>query len=187
MAKRLGEWVRRRRFLVLVVAIIVAVGTLVAAVTVFWWKPHIGPVKGTTIPLVDGTETSGEVTGVVAVSPGDSREDEAGDGQFAIRLSQGQAEFQEVAFLPPVSGDPLSDEEIAQILARLPALTAEPEDQVDLNLPEDSPPPPRTGETIEEPFPPPEPPVLPEQVEAGPLEVLRFGPEGEIPLAPFCL
>ena len=45
-----------------------------------------------------------------------------------------------MAFLPPVSGDPLSDEEIEQILARLPVLTAEPEDQVDFLLPEDSPP-----------------------------------------------
>ena len=125
------------------------------------------------------------MTEVVAVSQGDGDVEESGNGQFAIRLSQGQAELQEVAFLPPASGDPLSDEEIEQILARLPALTAEPEDQVDLLLPEDSPPPPRTGETIEEPFPPPPAPVVPGEVETGPLEVLRFAPEGEIPLAPF--
>ena len=86
---------------------------------------------------------------------------ESGDRQLVIQLSQGQAELQEVAFLPVTSGEPLTDEEIEQILARLPALAAEPEDQVDFQLPEDSPPPPRTGETIEEPFPPPPAPVMP--------------------------
>ena len=83
------------------------------------------------------------------------------------------------------SGEPLSDEEIEQVLARLPALEAEPVDQVAFRLPEESLPPPRTGETIAEPFPPPPAPVVPEEVEAGPLDVLRFVPEGEIPLAPF--
>ena len=187
MANRLQEWTRQHRFLILIAAFLLMVGALAVAVAVvFWWSPRTDQVEGSTIPiLVDTSETGGEVVEVVAVSPGDGSVDESGDGQFVIRLSQGQAELQDVAFLPAASGDPLSDEEIEQILARLPALTAEPEDQVDFRLPEDSPPPPRTGETIEEPFPPPPVPFVPEQVEAGPLEVLRFAPEGEIPLAPF--
>ena len=186
MAKRLQEWISHRRFLVLIVAVLLVLGAAAVVVAVVFWKPQASQVKGNTIPLVVATSTTGgEVTEVVAVSPGDSDVDDSGDGQFVIRLSEGQAAFQEVAFLPPTTGDPLSDEEIEQILARLPALTAGPEDQVDLLLPEDSPPPPRTGETIEEPFPPPPVPFVPEQVEAGPLEVLRFAPEGEIPLAPF--
>ncbi len=45
-------------------------------------------------------------------------------------------------------------------------------------------PPPRTGETIEEIFPPPAT-IGPVQVDTGPLEVLRYSPEGEIPIAPF--
>ena len=186
MVKRLQEWVRRRRFLIVVVAVLLAVGVLVvAAAALFLWKPQSGQVEGNTIPLVDTPTTGGEVTEVVVVPSGDGGLDESSEAQFAIRLSQGQSQFQEVAFLPPASGEPITDEEIEQILARLPALTADPEDQVDLHLPEDSPPPPRTGETVEVPFPPPELPVVPEEVEAGPLEVLRFAPEGAIPLAPF--
>ena len=187
MAKRLQEWTRQHRFLILIAAFLLTVGALAVAVAiVFWWNPRTDQVKGTTVPiLVDTSTTGGGVVEVVAVSQGDGSVDESGDGQFVIRLSEGQAELQEVAFLPPASGEPLSDEEIEQILARLPVLTSEPEDQVDLRLPEDSPPPPRTGETIEEPFPPPPVPYVPAEVEAGPLEVLRFAPEGEIPLAPF--
>jgi hypothetical protein len=60
----------------------------------------------------------------------------------------------------------------------------EPADQVDFRLAQDPIPPPRTGEVVEETFPPAEasPPV---QVESGPLQVLRYAPEGEIPIAPF--
>jgi hypothetical protein len=84
-----------------------------------------------------------------------------------------------------LSGEPLTADEIEQILARLPDLTVETGDQVVFNIPEEPLPPPRTGETVEEPFPPPPAPITPDPVAAGPLEVLRFAPEGEIPLAPF--
>jgi hypothetical protein len=185
MAQRLKEWFSHRRFLILIIAVLLVIGVLgVAVASVFWWKPWADQAQGTTVPiLVDTPATGGEQAQVVAVSQVDGGVDESSDGKLVIQLSQGKAEYQEVAFLPPASGEPLSDEEIAQILARLPALPVEPEDRVDSQLPEDSPPPPRTGETIEEPFPPPEAPVVPEEVEAGPLEVLRYAPEGEIPLA----
>src|SRR5262249_6244854 len=45
-------------------------------------------------------------------------------------------------------------------------------------------PPPRTGKTISDSFPPPEAPPVPDKAEAGPLEVLRHAPEGDVPLAP---
>ncbi|MBU1662011.1 MAG: hypothetical protein KKD28_11140 [Chloroflexi bacterium] len=99
-------------------------------------------------------------------------------------MSEGQAQPQAVEPLPVATGEPLTDAEIERVLARLPALTAEPEDVVDFNLPGELLPPPRTGETIEETFPPPEV-IAPAEVEAGPLEVLRYSPEGEIPIAPF--
>jgi hypothetical protein len=86
--------------------------------------------------------------------------------------------------VPLATGEPLSDEEIENILARLPVLTGEPEDSVDFKLPDESLPPPRTGETIDESFPPPEI-IRHEPVSTGPLEVLRYAPEGEIPIAPF--
>ncbi|MFN2245015.1 MAG: Ig-like domain-containing protein, partial [Anaerolineae bacterium] len=187
MASGFQQWVRQHRVLLLILAGLLSVGILaVALVAVFGPRPPAGQAEGTTVPVLVDTPTAGTSrTEVVTVSQEGGAVADSGDGQLVIQLSEGKAQLQEVAFLPPASGEPLTDEEIAQILARLPDLVAEPEDQVEFQLPEDSPPPPRTGETIDEPFPPPEAPVVPEQVEAGPLEVLRYGPEGEIPLAPF--
>ncbi len=187
MAKRLKEWTHQHRPLILVASVLLTIGVLAAAVAaVFWWNARSDGVEEGTNPILVDTPVVGEQGTEDAVSlRGDVGWEESGDERLVIHLSQGQAELQDVAFLPSAAGEPLSDEEMEQILARLPALAVEPEDQVDFRLPEDSPPPPRTGETIEEQFPPPPAPVIPEEVEAGPLEVLRFAPEGEIPLAPF--
>ena len=46
-------------------------------------------------------------------------------------------------------------------------------------------PPPRPGETIQQAFPPPQEIIQPASSETGLLEVLRFSPEGEVPIAPF--
>ncbi|MGW8319561.1 MAG: Ig-like domain-containing protein, partial [Candidatus Promineifilaceae bacterium] len=108
----------------------------------------------------------------------------AGQAQLRISLGEGQAQPQAVDSLQVVSGEPLSEEAIARILARLPQLTPLPEDTVEFNLPEEVLPPPRPGQTVEEPFPPPEAPSTSEPVATGPLEVLRYGPEGEVPIAP---
>ncbi len=103
---------------------------------------------------------------------------------FLISLSEGRADPQDVEPIPTAIGEPLSEDEIERILERLPFLVVEPSDLEDFKLPADSLPPPRTGETIEEIFPSLEV-IEPDPVESGPLEVLRFSPEGEIPLAPF--
>ena len=186
MTKTLKKWTSNRRFLILIVGVLLMIGTLTAAVAaVVWWNAQSDRVRGETSPiLVDTTDSGGEAFEVKVSFQGDGVE-ESGDERLLIRLSQGQAELQAAEFLPQTTGEPLSDEEIEQILARLPALAVGPEDQVDFKLPEDSLPPPRTGETIEERFPPPPVPITPDKVDAGPLEVLRFAPEGEIPLAPF--
>ena len=107
------------------------------------------------------------------------------DSSLSIRLSEGQDQPEAVEPLPLAIGEPLSGDILARILARLPALIAEPDDSQDFRLPEEVIPPPRTGETIEEAFPPPQALTGPGPVEAGPLEVLRYSPEGEIPIAPF--
>ena len=181
MANRLKGWVSRRRPAILIAGIVLATGVVaVAAATVLWWKPWRGRQEGETSPaLVDTAVAGGEVP-MVAAEFG-----EAGSEQMLIRLSPGQAALQAPALLPVADGEPLSDAEIERILARLPAPDGEREDTAEFRLPEESLPAPRTGDTIEEPFPPPAPLVTPEQVEAGALEVLRFAPEGEIPLAPF--
>jgi hypothetical protein len=187
MANKLQEWTRHHRVGILIAAALLALGALAAvAVVVFWWKPWADGQEGATVPiLVSTSSTSGSGAEVIIVSEVGGAVAESGDGQLPIRLSEGQPALQEVAFLQPTTGEPLSEDEITAILARLPAFAAEEGDEAELLLPEDLLPPPRPGETVEEPFPPPEAPVVPEPVEAGPLEVLRFGPSGEIPLAPF--
>ncbi|MCI0397330.1 MAG: MG2 domain-containing protein [Chloroflexi bacterium] len=106
-------------------------------------------------------------------------------GSLHFRLSKGQARADTFESLPVAAGTPLSQEEIQRILDRLPTPPGEEGDSVEFQLPERSLPPPLTGDTITEPFPPPPAEATPDAVASGPLEVLRFAPEGEIPLAPF--
>ena len=104
---------------------------------------------------------------------------------FTIRLSEGQEQPQDYQPLPVATGELLTDEEIAAILDRLSELPPATQLQTDLNLPDELLPPPRPGETIEQAFPPETEDIAPETVESGPLQVLRYSPEGEIPMAPF--
>ncbi|MDX9864508.1 MAG: hypothetical protein RBT34_06865, partial [Anaerolineaceae bacterium] len=111
--------------------------------------------------------------------------DDTVDGTFFIRLSEGQQQAQDYAPLPVAAGEPLTEEEVAVILDRLSDLPPATEIQTDLKLPTELLPPPRPGETIEQAFPPKPEDVVPEAVDSGPLQVLRYSPEGEIPMAPF--
>ncbi|UCC62097.1 MAG: hypothetical protein JSV36_15105, partial [Anaerolineae bacterium] len=189
MAKKLKEPTGHRRSWILVVGVLLTIGLLAAATAaVLWWTWGRFKAEGETIPALVDTSTPGREgpsPPEVAVSYRGGALGEGSDGVLLIRLSEGQAQPQAVEPIAVAAGEPLTDEEIERILARLPALAVEPEDAVDFKLPEDPLPPPRPGETVEEPFPPPPEPITPEQVPAGPLEVLRFAPEGEIPLAPF--
>ncbi|MEK6752073.1 MAG: alpha-2-macroglobulin family protein [Chloroflexota bacterium] len=113
----------------------------------------------------------------------------AGDSEdgysISIELSDGQSQPQIVEGLPLASGEPLSPAEIELILSRLPALPVDSAQQTDFNFPAQTLPPPRPGDTVTEKFPPFETEPTPGAVEAGPLQVLRYAPEGEIPIAPF--
>ncbi|MBT7326338.1 MAG: hypothetical protein HN855_14365, partial [Anaerolineae bacterium] len=141
------------------------------------------------------------IIGLVACSAGDETstplptpEEEAGDEgtpldeddpePLTFTLSNGSEEPTEFISSAYVKGDPLAGEELASLLARLPALVADPSDTTDFNLPDEVIPPPRPGETLEESFPP-EGDADSVTVEYGALEVLRYSPEGEIPIAPF--
>ena len=133
-------------------------------------------------PLDDGDSTAG-VTLVDDVDFGD--EVVVGDSEFSILLSEGRPQPQDGETLSLVTGEPLTAEEISAILARLPEIQVEPGTQVDFKLPVDLIPPPLPGETIDMQFPPLSDSGEPVVVDTGPLEVLRFAPEGEIPIAPF--
>ncbi len=171
MAYNLKRFLSRYRLPVLIsVVTLVAVGVflIVRSLSADDSPGHIIPSK---------VDTPVAPSGVVLTT------DDA-ETRLLILLSEGQEQPQAVEPLPVATGEPLSNQDLQLVLARLPVLTVEPEDSQDFRLPDDVLPPPLTGETIEETFPPSQA-IGPIQVEAGPLEVLRYSPEGEIPIAPF--
>ncbi|NMB54881.1 MAG: hypothetical protein GYA15_09290 [Leptolinea sp.] len=102
-----------------------------------------------------------------------------------MTLAEGQSQPLSEESLPTAATQPLKDEEIEAILSRMPTLSPERTGASDFKLAGGLLPPPRTGETVQQPFPPAATaePII--ETIAGPLEVLRFSPEGEIPVAPF--
>jgi len=104
---------------------------------------------------------------------------------FKVLLSEGQPLPQDVISQPVATGEPLSPAEIEAILSRLPVLPLSESLQSDFQLPTQPIPPPRPGQTVEVPFPPDAQALPVPQVPTGPLQVLRYSPEGDIPLAPF--
>ncbi len=138
--------------------------------------------KGTTtpqpIPINENSSVNVE-SGAPAANGG-------GGGQpgLSIQLSDGRPVPTVIEQLVPVSGEPLSEEQIEAILARL---TPWVEDQglgADFRLPDQILPPPLTGETIPETFPTSRDLAGPQPVYGQELEVLRFSPEGEVAIAP---
>ncbi|MAT43249.1 MAG: hypothetical protein CL609_12995 [Anaerolineaceae bacterium] len=102
-----------------------------------------------------------------------------------ITLSEGQPQPDLYVVSTPSSGGSLAENEIKQILQRVSPLQTASVEETDFNPPSDPLPPPQPGESIEEIFPPSETGETPPTIEEGPLEVLRYAPEGEISVAPF--
>ena len=75
----------------------------------------------------------------------------------------------------------LSQSEIETVLKRLPSMKVDPAEEFAMR--ESILPPPRTGNTIETSFPAATTAVK-ETVTSGPLEVVRYSPEGGVPMAP---
>jgi hypothetical protein len=84
-----------------------------------------------------------------------------------------------------VDGRTLDADEISAVIDRLPPWEDDDDgDPADFNRPPESLPPPRTGETIDRPFPA-GPHIDAPDVDPGPLAVLRVQPEGDVGIAPF--
>jgi uncharacterized protein YfaS (alpha-2-macroglobulin family) len=165
---------RKRPIAIIGALVLVCVG--VFAVWFTWFRSGAFTPLGTPVPIIiDGGTSQPPVGG------SDMQGDKYGIG---VVLSDGQSQPQSVDVLPPVTGDPLTPEEIASILARLPDLPSDAGQQSEFNLPLDILPPPQPGNKIEESFPPSAVAPTP-MVEIGELKVNRFAPEGEIPIAPF--
>jgi uncharacterized protein YfaS (alpha-2-macroglobulin family) len=135
-------------------------------------------------PALLGRATPAPITVDTGITTG-APETTGEPSRMTVELSEGQQPAQGFEPLPLAAGDPLSEEEIERIFARLASLGPASAIQSDFNPPADPLPPPRPGQTVEQEFPPAGSAASPEVDASGPLEVLRFAPEGEIPIAPF--
>lgn len=99
-------------------------------------------------------------------------------------LSEGVPEYTPPERPPLAATTPLDREGLQQLLRRLPTLELPAEDVQEYALPEEILPPPRPGQEVDVPFPPREPQAAPPAEVTGPLEVVRYAPEGDVPLAP---
>lgn len=104
--------------------------------------------------------------------------------QLVLGEGEGGGPTVDRASVPPTTK--LDDASVKALIARLPKLEGQAGDDVPFAFRERSLPAPRAGETVKTPFPPPVAPgaVATPEAEQGPLEVRRFGPEGDVPVAP---
>jgi hypothetical protein len=102
---------------------------------------------------------------------------------LVFRLSEGTDTGEAPLLVARPPAQPLSDADARRVLDRLPPPAAEPREEPFATR-ETSAPPPRAGRTIRAAFPPEGEAPRPEAAPAGPLEVLRRMPEGDVPLAP---
>ena len=148
-------------------------------------------VSGALAPVVSGAFTpvvSGMSTPVVSRVSAPVGLGEAGsgwDGSLAIRLSEGKEALGESSpTVGRVDGEVLDDAEIRAVIDRLPPWDGDDGGATAFNRPVESLPPPRTGRTVNQPFPAGSDIAAP-VTDPGPLEVLRVQPEGEVGIAPF--
>lgn len=102
--------------------------------------------------------------------------------QLRLRLSEGAPESTTADRPVRAAAEPLSAERITEILSRVEPLAQDPAERRDFAFPPQPVPPPKTGRTIANAFPPVQGPAPPESV-AKPLMVLQHGPEGDVPTA----
>jgi alpha-2-macroglobulin len=106
---------------------------------------------------------------------------------FEVKLTKGVLPDNTSKAAAVAAGEAIEAARITEFVAKLPKWEDLAALTTPFNWPVQSPPPPRTGETITEKFPPDSsitPP--PSSVgDPGPLKVLRVQPEGEVPLAPY--
>jgi alpha-2-macroglobulin len=102
-----------------------------------------------------------------------------------FRLSEGEEGAEQREKQPLAQTNPLSDTDTNALLKRIPEIKPDGDDQKDFNKRLGTLPAPKTGKTIPVKFPADQQ-INPNTVDQAkiPLEVIRFSPEGEVPLAP---
>ena len=140
----------------------------------------------------DDDDASGDTTTTLA--PGDDDEPivtvaglgevTAGVNQLGLALSEGEAVEEATPRVDVVDGTPLSEAEVDALLARLPEWNVSDAATSGFERPAETlaPPP---ADTVEGVFPPDGDGGAPDEVDPGPLEVVRFQPEGRVDVAPF--
>lgn len=108
---------------------------------------------------------------------------------LSLELSSGQAAAEALTVQPEAQTKPLDPASTQILLKRLPALPSDAGLKKDFAKREETMPAPRTGETVSVAFPAKEdlqPPTPPQDkdIDPGKLSVLRFAPEGSVPIAP---
>ncbi len=147
-----------------------------------WWGGDDDDADDDTAPSSTATDDDGVTDGPILTVAGTTTE--AAAAKLGIRLSEGAPSVSTTDSPSVVAGTPLTADEIAALLGRLPEWDVPPADQVEFNRPPQTLPPPLIGDTIESSFPPAadEPS---RDVPSGPLQVVRFQPEGAVGVAPF--
>jgi len=106
-------------------------------------------------------------------------------GTFEFALREGTPDAGNKPLPPAVKAAVLPDADAQKILDRLPRIDSQAGDVVEFALREGTQPPPLTGGVVTTPFPPPVPPdIAPPDLADKPPAVLRYQPEGDVPLAP---
>ncbi|MGB7210779.1 MAG: Ig-like domain-containing protein, partial [Pyrinomonadaceae bacterium] len=103
---------------------------------------------------------------------------------LTFRLSNGAEGAETRVKQPLASTEPISDGDSLNILKRLPQIKSDPDDQTEFAKRIGTLPAPKNGKQIPVKFPSDEQRGTPKVVPDTLLQVLRFSPEGEIPLAP---
>jgi uncharacterized protein YfaS (alpha-2-macroglobulin family) len=101
-----------------------------------------------------------------------------------VRLSNGTPATDAIEATRAAASAALSDSDTQRVLKRLEPIKAEADDEKDFALRERSLPAPRTGPTVNASFPPADSRDVITKPATGPLEVVRYSPEGDVPLAP---
>lgn len=135
------------------------------------------PVEETAQP----PQTSGTASGTTKKSITDAALEKLDGLLFVLR--EGREPDAGADRAKVAQGEPLSNEAVDKLLARLPAVAAEKGDEKEFALREGSLPAPKTGKTIKDQFPPEDLGRRPPDAAAKKLEVLRFQPDGEVPIA----
>ncbi len=132
-------------------------------------------------PAGDGPSASYASAELVAYEVDDYIEGE----RPPFALSEGQPDWDGGVTRPPLAQTTLlTPEQLRTLLGRLPPVQEQEDDVEQVRLPDQILPPPRPGLALELPFPPPQAAALPDDLAPTPLAVLRFSPQGDVPLAP---